>query len=177
VAYGGLSGEEWFYQHEPPIFEDAKLMRFTPKAVVESRARRLSVHAYDGDYFHILVAESAAKLQSLGVMVNLGDHGQRQGLGAHWDLWSLAQGGASNHDVLKMGTISPASYLGLDPLMGSVKVGKLADLVVLDANPLEDIHNTNSVHWTIKNGEVFDASTMDEIYPEHVERGPFVWEE
>ncbi len=177
VAYGGISGEEWFYQHEDPIWADPKLTRFTPKAVVESRARRLSLHAYEGDYFHIEVAKSAVALQRSGVMVNLGGHGQRQGLGCHWDLWSLAQGGASPHEVLKMGTISPATYIGLDSLMGTVSEGKLADLIVLDGNPLEDVRNTNTVRWTIKNGEVFDASTMDEIYPEQIRRGAFVWEE
>jgi Tol biopolymer transport system component len=177
VAYGGISGEEWFYQHDAPIWADPKLTRFTPKAVVESRSRRLNMHAYDGDYFHMKVAESANELQKMGVMVNLGAHGQRQGLGCHWDLWALSQGGTSNHDVLRAGTISPAAYIGLDSQMGSVKEGKLADLIVLDGNPLDDIRNTNTVHWTIKNGEVFDAATMDELYPEKIERGVFVWEE
>ena len=176
VAYGGLSGENWFYQHEPPIWNDPKLTRFTPKAVVESRSRRLPVHAYDGDWHHMTVAKSATEMLRKGVMVNLGAHGQRQGLGCHWDLWALAQGGATNHEVLRMGTINPATYIGLGNQLGSLEAGKLADVVLLGANPLDDIRNTNTVTYTVKNGEVYEAETMNQTWPTEVERLPFVWE-
>ena len=176
VAYGGLSGENWFYQHEAPIWDDAKLTRFTPRAVVEARSRRLPVMAYDGDWHHMTVAESANALQDLGVLVNLGAHGQRQGLGCHWDMWAMAQGGTRNHDVLRFGTISPATYIGLGDELGSLKAGKLADVILLDGNPLEDIRQTNTVRWTIKNGEVFDAATMDRTWPAPRARQPFLWE-
>jgi hypothetical protein len=176
VAYGGLSGENWFYQHEPPIWDDAKLTRFTPRAVVESRARRLDKQAYDGDWHHMTVARSANELLRKGVMVNLGAHGQRQGLGCHWDLWALSQGGTANHDVLRAGTINPARYIGLGDLLGSLEVGKLADVILLEGNPLQDIRQTNTVRWTIKNGAVYDARTMDQTWPDQVKRLPFVWQ-
>ncbi|MFT5315547.1 MAG: imidazolonepropionase-like amidohydrolase/Tol biopolymer transport system component [Candidatus Krumholzibacteriia bacterium] len=176
VAYGGLGAEHWFYQNDAPIWDDAKLTRFTPKAVVESRSRRLGKFAYDGDWHHFTVAQSANELLKKGVLVNLGAHGQRQGLGCHWDLWALSHGGADNHDVLRMGTINPATYLGLENQMGSLAEGMLADLIVLEGNPLEDIRDTNTVRWTVKNGEVFNANTMDKTWPESVERLPFMWE-
>ena len=176
VAYGGISGENWFYQHEPPIWDDPKLTRFTPRGVVESRARRLPVMAYDGDWHHQTVARSATDLLRKGVLVNLGAHGQRQGLGCHWDLWALSQGGATPHEVLMMGTINPATYIGLGELIGSLEPGKLADVALLGANPLADIRNTNTVRWTIKNGVLYDAETMDEAWPEKRARPAFLWE-
>jgi Tol biopolymer transport system component len=177
VAYGGISGEHWFYQNSTPLFEDEKVQRFTPKAVVESRSRRLGVAGFEGDFFHMTVAESASELLRRGVYVNLGHHGQRQGLGCHWDMWALSHGGASNMDVLKFGTINPARYIGLDAQIGSLEEGKLADIAVLSGNPLDDILQTNTVELVVKNGELFDANTMDQLWPIEAEREPFMWQE
>jgi Tol biopolymer transport system component/imidazolonepropionase-like amidohydrolase len=176
VSYGGLSGENYFYQHEEPVWQNQKLLRFTPRADLIARSRRLGVFAYDDDWNHMLVAASAKKLIEKGVMVNMGAHGQRQGLGCHWELWAIAQGGASNHDVLRCGTISPARYIGLGDEIGSLEEGKLADIVLLGADPLTDIRNTDTVRFVVKNGELFDADTMDQIWPVSSTRGAFVWE-
>lgn len=160
VAYGGLSGENWFYQHYD-VFDDAKLLRFTPRKVIDARAIRRPVMAPDWDWHHQAVAAGARKIVDAGGHVQLGAHGQRQGLGAHWEMWALAQGGMSPAQVLKCATWNGAWYLGLDGSIGSVERGKLADFIVLDRNPLEDIHNTNSVRWTVKNGDVFDGNTLE----------------
>ena len=112
---------------------------------------------------HILTSKSLNKLQQAGVNVNLGAHGQLQGLGAHWELWMLQQGGMSNHQALKCATINGAVYLGMDHQLGSVKAGKLADLIILDKNPLEDIRNSDSVKYTMLNGRLYDAATMNEV--------------
>jgi hypothetical protein len=176
VAYGGISGEEWFYLNETPLFDDEKIQRFTPKAAIESRARRLGMAGFEGDYFHMTVAESATELLRRGVDVNLGQHGQRQGLGCHWDMWCLAQGGATSMEVLKFGTINPARYIGLDGQIGSLEEGKLADIAILSGNPLEDIRETNTVQMVVKNGELFDANSMDQVWPDEQERAAFMWE-
>lgn len=176
VSYGGLSGEHWFYQNEPPIFEDDKLQSFVPHRFIQSRARRLNIHAYPGDWHHMDVAASAKRLVDAGVKVNVGGHGQLQGLGAHWEMWALSQGGMDPMDVLRCATTFGAHYIGLDDELGTVETGKVADLVVLAADPRDDIRNTNSVRWVVKNGELFDADTMDRLHPEATPRAPFVWQ-
>ena len=112
---------------------------------------------------HILTSKSLKKLTDAGVKINLGAHGQLQGLGAHWELWMFQQGGMTNLEALKCATINGATYLGMDHQLGSIKEGKLADLIVLDANPLENIRNTEQVKYTILNGRIYDAATMNEI--------------
>jgi imidazolonepropionase-like amidohydrolase len=125
---------------------------------------------------HILVSKDAKKLADAGVKVNLGAHGQIQGIGAHWELWMLAQGGMTNMEALKAATINGAHYLGMEDQIGALKEGMLADLIVLDKNPLEDIQNSNSVSYTMVNGRLYDTETMDEIGNHENPRSAFYWE-
>ena len=97
--------------------------------------------------------------------MGLGGHGQLQGLGVHWELWNIASGGMANHDVLRVGTIFGAEAIGVGKDLGSLEVGKLADLQVLDRNPLENIRNTNSLRFVMKNGRLYDANTLQEVAP------------
>jgi imidazolonepropionase-like amidohydrolase len=122
------------------------------------------------------VARIARELSDRGVSIQLGAHGQREGLAAHWELWSLVQGGMSPHQALRAGTWNGAWYLGLDQDLGSLEVGKVADLLVLDANPLEDIRNSRRVRYTVQGGRVWDAATLDEVWPAPAKRAPFFFE-
>jgi imidazolonepropionase-like amidohydrolase len=97
------------------------------------------------------------------VKVNLGAHGQLQGLGAHWELWMLEQGGMTNHEALRAATLHGAEYLGLDGDIGSVEPGKLADLIVLDADPLADIRNSTAIRYVLVNGRIYDAATLEQL--------------
>ncbi|HXI02562.1 MAG TPA: M3 family metallopeptidase, partial [Candidatus Saccharimonadales bacterium] len=171
VAYGGQFGENWFYQHYD-VWKNEKLQSFFPPRQIDARARRRSMSAED-DYNHKAVAASCAKVLRAGGLINLGAHGQLQGLGAHWELWAMTQGGMTPHEALQVATIDGARYLGMDADIGSIEPGKLADLAVLDRNPLEKIENSDSVAYTVINGALYDASSMDRIWPDAKPRGKF----
>lgn len=176
VCYGSPNGEYYWYQHTN-VWEKERLLRFTPRAVIDTRSRfRTMLPEEEYENGHILVSKSLKKLNDAGVLVNMGAHGQLQGLGAHWEIWMMQQGGMTNLEALKTATINPAISLGFDKYIGSLEKGKLADLLVLDQNPLENIRNTESIRYTMVNGRIYDAETMNEIGNYNVTRGKFFWE-
>ncbi len=175
VGYGGLWGEQYWYA-KTNVWEDQRLLMFVPRRIIDSRARRRTT-APDDEWNHFNNAKIAADLMHKGVSVQLGAHGQREGLGAHWEMWMFVQGGMTPLEALRCATLNGARYLGLDKDIGSLEPGKLADLDVLDANPLENIRNTESVHYTVVNGRVFDAATMNEAGNHPRNRQPFYFEQ
>jgi imidazolonepropionase-like amidohydrolase/Tol biopolymer transport system component len=177
VNFGGMSGEYYWYQHGN-IWENERLLAFTPRSIIDSRSRhRTMIPEKEYEIGHIATAQSCKKLSDAGVKVNVGAHGQIQGLGVHWEMWMLAQGGMTPMEALRAATLNGASLLGMDTEIGSLKAGKLADLVVLDKNPLEDIQNTNSVSYTMINGRLYDAATMNETGNYNRPRSKFFWEQ
>lgn len=163
VAYGGLWGENFWYV-ETDVWDDRRLNAFVPREVIDPGARR-RVHVPDEEHNHINTSRGAARLARAGVKVNLGAHGQREGLAAHWELAMLVQGGMTPHQALRCGTLNGARYLGMDGDLGSLEVGKLADIIVVDGDPLVDILESKKVEWTISGGRVFDAASMKELAP------------
>jgi imidazolonepropionase-like amidohydrolase len=154
VAYGGLNGEDYWYQHTN-VWENQRLLEFVPRDVVDPRSRRRSMAAED-DFNHILASKSARKVLDAGGMVQMGAHGQLQGLGAHWETWMLAQGGMTVMQALQCATINGAKYLGIEHDLGSLEIGKLADLIVLERNPLDNIRDTESIQMVMLNGRLYD---------------------
>jgi len=176
VNYGSVTGEFYWYQNTN-VWEKDRLLSFTPRPVVDSRARhRVMIPDEEYQNGHILTSQSLKKLVDSGVKINLGAHGQLQGLGAHWELWMFEQGGMTPMESLEAATINGAVYLGLDHQIGSLKEGKLADIIIIDGNPLENIRDTEHVTHTMINGRLYNAATMNEIGNHEKERTQFYFE-
>jgi Tol biopolymer transport system component/imidazolonepropionase-like amidohydrolase len=174
VGYGGIWGENWFYQHHD-VWEDERLLGFMPRQTLYAMSRR-GIRAGPDDFNHIRVAEGARAIADRGGLINLGAHGQLQGLGVHWEMWTLVQGGMSPMQALAVGTINGAQYLGMERDIGTLEPGKLADLMVLEANPLDDITSSDRIVHVMQNGRLFDAATLNELAPTERPRPPLPWE-
>jgi Tol biopolymer transport system component/imidazolonepropionase-like amidohydrolase len=175
VAYGGLWGENYWYQHTN-VWEDERLLRYVPRRIVDPRSRRRTM-APENEFNHIQIAQIAKQLLDAGLNVQLGAHGQMQGLAPHWELWMFVQGGMTPHQALRAGTLHGAQYLGMDRDLGSIETGKLADLAILDRNPLENIRNSESVRYVVVNGRVYEADTMNQVGNHPARRGRFFFED
>src|SRR5690606_14358662 len=139
-----------------------------------ARSRRRTTSEY-GDYGHIEISKAVKQLADGGTKVNLGSHGQIQGIGAHWELWMLAQGGMTPLEAIRCATLNGAEYLGMGKELGSLQTGKLADLIVLDENPLQDIRNSEKIRYVMVNGRLYDGNTMNEIGNTEKLRNKFWW--
>ena len=163
VSYGGPSGKYYFFEKDD-VYNDKKLQRFNPQAVLDEKIARIPWFR-DSEYIFPQIASGANEILKAGGRVGMGGHGELQGLQCHWEMWAFAMGGMSNHNVLRVSTILGAEAIGYGNDLGSLENGKLADLVVLDKNPLDNIKNTNTVRFVMKNGEMFEGDTLNQVYP------------
>jgi imidazolonepropionase-like amidohydrolase len=174
VTYGGLSGETFWYQ-ETNVWEHPILSRFVPPDVLRPRSvRRLK--APHSEYHHATSAATARLLAGRGVPVSIGAHGQREGLAAHWEIWGFVQGGMTPIEALRAATIVPATALGFARDLGSLEPGKLADLVVIDANVLKDPFASDRVSLVMLNGRLYEAATLNETVTGERRTEPFWWQ-
>lgn len=164
VSYGGPLSEDYFYEHSD-VQNDPKLRHFVPGHILDAMTHRRPIWSTDEDYVFKLLATEDKKLIDAGARVTIGSHGQLQGLSYHWEMWLLASGGISPMEVLRSATIRGAEGMGLARDLGSIEPGKLADLVILSKDPLQDIRNTNTIHYVMKDGRLYEGDTLDQVWP------------
>ncbi|MBT1450295.1 PD40 domain-containing protein [Glaciecola sp. XM2] len=173
VSFGGLMGEEYYYDRTE-VWKNERLLRYVPQFMIDARAIRRPT-APDNQYNHIEVAKYAKHLRDRGVRVMIGAHGQREGLGAHWEMWIMQQGGFTPWEAIRGGTIDGATHLGMDADIGSIEVGKLADIAIIDGDVLSDLKRSEYVSHVVINGRIFDTTTMNELGSK-TQRQPFFFE-
>lgn len=173
VAYGGPWAENFFFE-TTDVYGDTKLKRYIPQSVLYLKAARRPGWFSEQEHVFKRLAESAAKVVRAGGKVCIGGHGQLQGIQCHWEMWALQSGGLTNWETLRAATIHGAEALGYAQDLGSIEVGKLADLLVLKKDPLENIRNTNTIRYVMKNGEMWDGESMDQVWPQQ-KKLPDMW--
>ena len=173
VTYGGLAGDPYWRQ-AMDVFDHPLMIHTPPKALLAANGRR--VKAPEWAFVDDNAAREAKKLSERGVKVSIGAHGQQAGIGAHWELWSFVRGGMSPIEALRAGTIESARSLGMDRDIGSIESGKLADLVILSADPSQDIANSDTIEQVMLGGRLYDAKTLNEVSTGTATRQPYWWE-
>ncbi|MEO7052820.1 MAG: amidohydrolase family protein [Rhodanobacter sp.] len=164
ISHGGPPAQNYFIERDLPQ-NVAKMNHFSPPLLAETKFSRRHWYA-PKEYFFGAIAQGAAKLQRAGGLVGVGSHGEVPGFGIHWEMQAYAAGGMTPREVLHAVTMGSAETIGRQDEIGSLAPGKYADLVILQRDPLLDIRNTLSIMQVMKNGRLYDAATLDEVYPE-----------
>jgi Amidohydrolase family len=186
VAYGGPWAENYFYTRHNPL-DDQKMLHFTPYEELEAKASRRartgppwsSGAGWFRDEEHVFPKHAVflKDLVEAGGRIGVGGHGQLHGIGYHWEVWAMQSGGMSEHDALRAATILGAEAIGFGDDVGSLSAGKLADIIVLDADPLQDIRNTNTIRYVMRNGRLYDGDTLDEVWPRERPLPSYYWQQ
>jgi imidazolonepropionase-like amidohydrolase/Tol biopolymer transport system component len=174
VTFGGLAGDP-YWRYATDVWLHPVLSKHVPPHVLQPGSVRRTKAPVE-DFVDQMSAREAKKLADRGVMVSIGAHGQEEGLGSHWEMWSFVRGGMTPLEALKAATVTPATALGYIKDIGTIEEGKLADLVILDANPLDEIGDTDNIDQVMLNGRLYDAETMNEVITGAKKRPKYYWE-
>jgi imidazolonepropionase-like amidohydrolase len=174
VTYGGVRGEDYYYQ-TTDVWKHPILSRHVPPTILQARSVRRQMAPIE-DYSDAASGAVSKRLMEAGVPVSIGAHGQREGLAAHWEMQSFQRGGMSPLQALMTATTEPARHLGLARDLGTIEAGKLADLVIMEKDPLADIANAESLTHVMIGGRLYESATMNEVETGTKARLPYWWE-
>lgn len=156
-AYGSLMDVAGFSPIELPRIVNFIRQQGIPKTVLQQDS---------------IMAINLKKLVESGVNVitgtDAGNIGTMHASSYIQELEAMLNAGLTPAEILKASTLNPAVAFGKEKSLGSIEAGKLADLILLDKNPLESIHNLNSINLVIKSGTVLDINTLVKESPEAV---------
>ena len=164
VIVGTGPRAEYYWWTRTDVHDDAKVRRFTPHDILDRATRRTEWYI-DDDFYFVEHAKDLKKIVEAGGKVTVGSHGEMQGISYHWEIWNIQSGGMDELDALRAATLFGAQGIGFEQDLGSITEGKLADILVLNEDPLDDIRNTTSLRWVMKNGVLYDADTLDTVWP------------
>jgi hypothetical protein len=163
--------EYWF--QESDIWKDAKQRRWLPWRTLVPHTRVRTMRPAT-DYSFPLLAQGLADIIAEGGYGAIGSHGEHHGLAPQWEVWMTASA-LGPMGALEVASLHGAKFLGADRDIGSIEVGKLADLIVLNANPLENIRATADIQYVMKGGHLYVGETLDEVWPRQRPFGPYYW--
>lgn len=173
VAGPGPWNDGYFLQ-DNELWQNSKMKHFMPWQKFEVHARRTEERPVT-DYTFPLLAQGVADIIAAGGYSAIGAHGQMHGIGDQWEVWMEASA-MTPLQAIRVATLDGAKMIGIDKDIGSIEAGKLADLVVLNGNPLQDIHQTANILYVMKGGTLYSGDTLDEVWPVQKPYGHFFWE-
>lgn len=170
---GGGAWNENFWWAESDLFEDEKLLGWLPWRTFLPHARRRPLRP-ESDYTFPILAEAVKDIIAHGGHGAIGAHGQAHGIGPHWEVW-MAASALGPMGALELASREGAYFLGALDDLGTLEPGKLADFLVLNSNPLDDIRNTIDILYVAQGGVLREADTLDEVWPETRPYGSRPW--
>ncbi|MCC6773502.1 MAG: PD40 domain-containing protein [Gemmatimonadaceae bacterium] len=172
VAGPGAWNIEYWFQ-ESDVWKDPKQRKWFPWRALMPHTRVRSQRPVT-DFSYPIVAQAMADVIAEGGWGAMGSHGEHHGLAPHWEVW-MGASALGSMGALEVATLHGARFLGADKDLGSLEVGKLADLVVLNSNPLDNIRNTTDARSVMKGGVLYDAMSLDQVWPRAIPFGPTYW--
>lgn len=163
IVAGHVNGAKTYYRPRAGLDRDAKFLRVFPRAALARMTAGERVLP-KSEFSFPFMAETAAEMMRAGAYSGLGEHGEQPGIGTHWEAWALAEA-MTPLEVLTVGTMHGARFVGLESEIGSIVPGKLADLIVLNGDPLADIRRTADIAYVMKGGWLYDGATLATLWP------------
>ena len=158
-----IGGQQWYLARHPEVLQDPHFLSLASETVMQGYKRRAARDNNTMDALESRIREQAEPLYYLAptrqVVAGTDAMVAFPGIGLHWEMEAMVLGGMTPQQALRAATIDAAYCMGIDNDLGSIAENKLADMVVLNKNPLVDITATKDIALIIKNGLCYSPKT------------------